>query len=311
MAITKCALAVITNRGRDVVPATWSELAADEADFLERHVAELRSHIDEGDARGRFKSDSLLPDVFERAVIANRDDFVAIANELVTSLAREMQSVRSSSCVLAFVVEVLPGAQDQVTLLKLDAEVEAARLEEIVGGGIRLQVFDDLLPSPGDIQKGFSFPDPRSPESDVVLLDKVTPGTATKYFQRAFGVTASPASKEVENALRRDLASLRGDDFDAAVDAIGRGGPVGDVVTRIREVVPHFTTSATHPTQEGAPTGYVRENFNSAAPIPYEANGIKLFVPPRHRGSVRTRSEGTGFITEIRTTTPLTPLDDE
>lgn len=311
MTITKCALAVITNRGRDVIPATWSDLAEDEADFLSRHVVELRTHIDEGDARGLFRPESILPEIFERAPTADRDEFVELANRLVDSLAREMQSVRSSSCVLAFVVEE-DGQEGHecVTLLKLDAEVEAARLEELAGGGIRLQVFDDLLPSPGDIQKGFSFPDPRSPESDVVLLDKVTPGTATRYFQRAFGVTASPPSKEVENALRRDLATLRGDDFDTAVDAIGRGGPVNDVVTRIRAVVPHFTTSASHPPQEGAPVGYVRETFNSSSPIPYEANGIKLFVPPRHRGSVRTRAEGTGFVTEIRTTTPLTPPDE-
>lgn len=309
MAISKCALAVITKRGRDVIPAAWNDLAEDEADFLERHVVELREHVQEGDARGKFTSGSTLQGEFEAALTADREAFVEIANRLVDSLATEMRRVNSSACVLAFIVEEFLDSS-QVTLLKLDAEIEGARLEQIAGG-IRLRVFDDLLPRPGEIQKGLSWPDPRSPESDVVLLDRVAHGSATIYLQHAYGIVASPASKAVEDVLRRDLAQLRGDDFERAVEAIGDGGRVTEVVARVRDRVPHFSTMASHAPADGAPEGYVRASFSAAEPIRYEANGIKLLVPPRHRSAVRTRREGTEFVTEIRTSTPLTPPDDE
>ncbi len=310
MSITKCALAIITERGHKVVKPTWSDLDAEEESFLARHIEELRGKISEGDARGRFASGSNLLSDLQTMLAADKGAFVAIAERLVQQLATEMKTVNSSSCVVAVVVEITVGGSGRASILKLDAEIEAAQLEQ-TEDGIRLHVFDDLLPRPGDIQKGISWPDPRSPDSDVVVLDRVTAGSATKYFQRAFGIVASPRPKDVEDALRKDLAALPPSELSEAVAAIGTGGPVDGVIARIRETVPTFHSSVPAPVTRDAPPGYIRDTFNAAAPIRYEANGIQLLVPPRLSQQVSTRRSGTGFETVIRTSTPLTPVVED
>ena len=41
--IHRCALAIVTKRGHSVIPPSLGTLEGDEEDFLQRHVAKLRS----------------------------------------------------------------------------------------------------------------------------------------------------------------------------------------------------------------------------------------------------------------------------
>lgn len=93
MTISRCALAVITERGRSVVEPTLSVLDGDEEDFLERHVTELRSEIGAADGRGRFNEDGVLEADIAEAVAGTESAFLAVVARWVHQLAGSMQGV--------------------------------------------------------------------------------------------------------------------------------------------------------------------------------------------------------------------------
>ena len=306
MSITRCALAVITDRGHSVVAPTLSELDPAETDFLERHIDELRSQVSAGDARGRFRASSNLEIDIATALAGDEAAYLAVASRLVDQLATSMRSVHTTSCVVALVAQVESG-ESRLTLLKLDAEIEAAQLEQ-TADGIRLRVFDDLLPSPGDIQKGLSWPDPRAPDSELIVLDRVRRGSAARYFQTAFGLYASPRPKDTEDALMVEISILSPLDAETALSVVGDGGPADQVVARIREAVPSFSPTAQELVPHEGIAGFIRPAFDGTSAVKFEADGIQVSVPLRKRGSIQTVREGTGFVTTIRTSTPLTPI---
>ncbi|MEW1706301.1 hypothetical protein AB0230_03575 [Microbacterium sp. NPDC089190] len=305
--IEKCALAVITERGRNVISPTWSDLDDEEEDFLVRHVDRLRKTTNASETRGRFRPDSTLEDDFTTALTADRAQFVETAGRLVRQLADAMQGVNSSSCVVALVVEARRGAADRtVSLLKLDAEVEAAQLDRS-GEGVRLRVFKDLLPRPGDIQKGLSWPDPRAPHSNLVVLDAVVEGTA-KYFQNAYRIDASPNARVTEKALIEQLSELPPTRIAAAAAAVGNGGDAEVVIERIRAQVPTFHATAPELGAGGSMPGMIRPQFALIAKKSFEADDIELKLPLARLAQVRTSQVGTDYETVIRTSTPLTPV---
>ncbi|MGZ1489490.1 hypothetical protein [Brevibacterium sediminis] len=306
--IEKCALAVITERGRSVIPPTWSDLDEEEEDFLVRHVERLRKASNAAETRGRFRPDSTLERDFSDALTAHGDSFVEVAHRLVQQLASAMQGVNSASCVVAFVVETPSGGSERtVSLLKLDAEIEAAQLDRS-GQGVRLRVFKDLLPRPGDIQKGLSWPDPRAPHSTLIVLDAVLQGTA-KYFQNAFRIDASPNARNTEMALVDEISELPPAQVAAAVAAVGDGGDAEEVVDRVRSVLPSFAVVAPELGAGGAMPGRVRPQFSALAKKSYEADGIEVKVPLSRVEQIRTRRVGTQYETVITTSTPLTPIE--
>ena len=168
-----CALAVITERGRNVIPPSASPLASDEEDFLQRHVNALRSDAaKEQSPRGRFRQGSTLLGDLESVLGGNASTLESVATGLVESLAKTMRGVANAlDCVVALVTDGSPSSPEHMSLLKLDAEIEAAQLQQ-AQDGIRLHVFRDLLPRPGELQKGLSWPDPRYPESTIVIKDR-------------------------------------------------------------------------------------------------------------------------------------------
>ena len=308
--IEKCALAVITDHGHSVIPATWSDLDDDEEDFLVRHVERLRKTTNASETRGRFRPDSTLEQDFADAMAADKEPFVAIAAQLVQQLASAMQGVNSASCVVVFVVEAQSGGGKRtVSLLKLDAEVEAAQLDRS-GEGVRLRVFKDLLPRPGEIQKGLSWPDPRAPHSSLVVLDAIVEGTA-KYFQNAYRIDASPNARTTEKALVEELSELTPARIAAAVAVVGDGGDAEAVVDRIRGQVPRFEVSAPELGAGGAMPGMIRPQFATVVKKSYEADGIELKLPLARMDQVHTRRVGVEYETVIRTSTPLTPVEPE
>ena len=127
-------------------------------------------------------------------------------------------------CVVAFLTTGSSPA-DATSLLKLDAEIEAAHLEQ-TKQGIRLRVFQDLLPQPGELQKGISWPDPRAPQSDVIVLDHVKAGTAAYYFQNAMHIDASARAVDTERALLDAITALPQDQITVAAEAAAEGGPM-------------------------------------------------------------------------------------
>jgi hypothetical protein len=308
--IQRCALAVITKRGHSIVPPSISALERDEEDFLHRHVERLRSAVKATDARGRLRPGSTLAADMANALTASDDDFLAFADRLVDELAKAMKSVGNApDCVVAVLTEG-PGSANTTSLLKLDAEIEAAQLEQ-TRQGIRLRVFQDLLPRPGDLQKGISWPDPRSPESEVIVLDHVKAGTAALYFQSAMRIDASPRAIDTERALLDAISELPEAQVAAAVAAASDGGTAERVVERIRQTVPSFQPTAAELGAGGALAGPIRPGFSTTAMRTFSADGIELKIRLDRLTRVRTHLVGSEYRTTIVTSTPLTPVETE
>lgn len=304
--IELCALSVITQRGRKVIEPTVSELNADEEEFLSGHTRTLRDYASGTGSRGRFRGDSTLEADFYSALSGDPAVFLAVAQRLVSQLAATMRSVNSKDGVVVLVVE--KKDQDRViTLLKLEAEIDAARIQFDDDGSLHLEVLRDLLPSPGDLQKGLSWPDPRS-NSDLITVDTNQQGTAL-YFQNAYRIEAAPTPSVAERALVDEITSLSGRHIAQAVAAVGRGGEADQVVERIREVVPAFQTEAPALGAGGSMAGTIRPTFVHQAKHTFKADDIELRVPLDQISKVETRQVGTQFVTSITTRTPLTPLE--
>jgi hypothetical protein len=194
-------------------------------------------------------------------------------------------------------------------VLKLDAHVEAAKLERIrndAGEGIRLHVWKDLLPEPGHLQKGFSWPDPRDPESMVIFHD-TNQGDAALYFPNAFGLRVSSKATETEKALVDELNKQLGPIEAARAVALvdDTGGRADAVVARISEEFSSFEVNVRPLGAGGALPGAIRPGHLSLRPLVFEADGIVLKVPTGRMGSIETSVDGNDYVTTIRTSSPL------
>lgn len=306
--IHQCALAVITERGRNVIAPTISPLAHDEEDFLQRHVNELRDEsAKEQSPRGRFRPGSPLLQELESVLSGDNTILESVASELVESLAKAMQGVPNAlDCVVALVTDGETRDRRHVSLLKLDAEIEAAQLQQ-VQGGITLRVFRDLLPRPGELQKGLSWPDPRSPDSVIIIKDR-NPGQTALYFQNAFGIDASPAATDTERAFVNALAALPPAEAADALNLVGNGGPADEVVVRIKERHPNFQPDAPELGTGGGLAGRIRPRNVKTQKVKFNADGIDLAVPVDRLDRVIVTQQDGRYETRIVTSTPLGPI---
>lgn len=311
--INRCALGIILNRGQKVFEPTLSELSQEEQDYLGRHVDTLRDrHQDENTVRVQFASGSGTDTYLREAQDCSDEMFVGIAVTMTKSLAEAMaRTGNAKDCVVALVTgDVTEGGQ-HTTFLKLDAKIEAARLQQLQPGKISLKVFKDLLPAPGDMQKGFSWPDPRSPQSELVLFDANRTEVAL-YFGQAFRLRISRRAIEAEKALVDEIVSqLPPADVSRAAALADEGGQAEVVVERIRGEFPQFESRRQELGAAGALAGPIRPRQVAQRKAEYYADGIVLKVPLILAENVVTRREGDGYVTTIRTRTPLTdPIDD-
>jgi hypothetical protein len=259
--IHRCAIGVITGRGKNVVPPTISELTADEQDYLGRHDDELRGrHAGENAVFCTFRPGSPSRPDFEIARRGSEDAFLEVATRMVDSLAAAMRGTTSAKdCVVAVLTGGKPGAKtpDHVTFLKLDARIEAAHLKRArAGHGVRLEVFKDLLPAPGEMQKGFSWPDPRQPASELILHD-TNRGDAALYFGNAFALNISSKALETENTLADELVKQLGPTRarQAASLVNEEGGRADGVVAKIKEIYREFGPKRARSRRQWCPCG--------------------------------------------------------
>jgi hypothetical protein len=291
-----------------------NDLSDAERDFLERHVQELRGrHADPSGVFCKFSRASTTEADLEEALTAPDDRFVEIATTMVAALAATTRAAPKAAeiCVLALVTssDVGTGIPTTTTFLKLDARTEAAKLvQNTAQKGIRLEVYKDLLPAPGEMQKGFSWPDPRGAESDVIFFDKNT-GEAAKYFPNAFLLSVSPSAAETEKYLVRELVhSLGPADAQRAVALVDQqGGRADSVVSSISEVYDRFQPEGRPVGGDGSTPGRVRPNQLGMHSLEYKADGIVLRVPVNRLNAIQGSVEGNEYVTIIRTSVPLFP----
>jgi hypothetical protein len=268
-----------------------------EADFLGRHVKKVREN---DRARSAFVAEAVVPGLLAGLLPASEAQFVASASALQAMLATAMgNSTNASDCVTAFVhARDHPDGSDHITVLKLDANVEAAR-RDVQGDVVSLTVLSELLPTPRDLQKALSWPDPRA-NSDVLMVD--TNAANAQYFETAFQVRVSPRSREAEEKLQQAIvASVPGPDLSRALgDASQLDGPADRVLASLTARYPSLAPAAQQAAAADRPAGIVRRNKIAARPVVWRADGVELRVPAQRASDVSISPEGDGFVLSIR-----------
>jgi hypothetical protein len=301
--VLKCALGVIQDRGKRVVEPSLVTLGPSEADYVRRHVDKVRS-LEQTESRSLFNTSSSTPKLL-RTLQGTADDaqFEKAARELQDALASAMKvSTNALDCVFAIV-----RANDQatgeahVTLLKLDAIIEAAKME-LLNGRISLQVLEELLPEPGKLQKALSWPDARR-ESDVIMLDRNV--ATAKYFENAFQVKVSPKSVEAEAELHSIITdSVAIGKLPEVFEAAARmSGPMDDVLADLASTYPELTDDWVKVSEDPRPSGMIRENKLAARMVIWRADGIEIRVPPNLSSRVNVERLSDGWRLSVETVT--------
>jgi hypothetical protein len=256
-----------------------AQLDADDVDFLTRHVSTLREEAGaERALLSRFHHGSAVPDLLTSLLTATADDFVAVSGGLASRLQESMdQATNPSTGVLAILTTGAGDKADSVSILKLDAITEAAQYE-LEAGQVRLSVLRDLLPAPGQLQKGLSLPDPRA-GSEAIVIDRNI--SAAKYFFNAYELQVSATPHEAERALSRTIFKhVPKEKRSAAIRlAASLKGPAEKVVAAVKKEYPEVKLDQSELGAGDAIGGYIRSNKVASHRTRYRADGIVVTVP--------------------------------
>lgn len=303
MRVTMCALGVIQKRGATTLDPRVVQIGANESDFLVRHIKKVRALTD-ASARSLFAPMAGTPGQLTSLLTTTSDlAFEAMAKTLQDALAQSMGTATNArDCVFAVVrAQEDPQVAGHVTLLKLDAVVEAAKMS-LLNARVTFEVLKELLPEPGKLQKALSWPDPRS-VSDVIMLD--TNVTSAQYFERAYQVNVSPKSTEAEGELLQILvSSVPPAELGAAISSTAQlEGPLDEVLETLAQTYPVLEQSAQTLAESPRPQGIVRPNKVAARSVIWRADGAELRVPAELAGNVEIRQLPDGWEIAIKTQT--------
>lgn len=299
--MTKICLAYIEPKAEPVLPSAVASLGTDEADYLERHVSALRDRANDVDAqRSRFQSGADVPDLFEKLLSADDDTLVEITGTFATRLSNQMKVATNPNAGVFAVVITGGGKETFVSVLKLDATHEAASFKQFAQGRVTITLLRRLLPSPGELQKGISWPDPR-PASDAVIRDRNI--QAAQYFLNAFQLEVGAKPSDTEKDLLSAITSLPATEVPQAFElAATKTGPAEKVVAELRTQYPNL--EAIKPSlQPGPKAGMVRPNKIAARRIRLVAEGIEILANPEYARLVTWKAEGDGYVITVRVPT--------
>lgn len=301
MNIVRCALGVVLKKGDDVYDPVVQVFGPDEAEYLTLHIEKVRRTTD-ASARSVFVEAAHTPDLLGALRDSSDDAFETTAKVFEDALASGMRgTTNAKDCVFA-VVQACDeeGGDTHITLLKLDAVLEAAKMHLLANRRVTFEVLKDLLPEPGKLQKALSWPDPR-PESEVIMLD--TNDTSAQYFEIACQVHVSPKSPAAETELAQAIhtyvpeASLPA----AVAAAAGLDGPLDVVLGTLSEDYPELQAPAAAAAASPRPAGIVRRNKVAALPLIWRTDGVEVRVTPELGGSVSVTQEGDGWRISVDT----------
>lgn len=303
MDVKRIALGTIQNRGAKVLDPSLVTFGLAESDFLARHVEKVRQ-LDEASPRGVFAASSYLPTLLSDSLLCSDLQFEQHAKTLQDRLAKLMgSSTNAKDCVFALLQTSQAGQSDQLTILKLDAVVEAAETSTLLGK-VTLKVLQKLIPEPGKLQKALSWPDPRS-TSDAILIDANF--THAEYFSSAFDVGASPRSPDAERALHKTIVTgVKPVSLSAALaDAAKLEGPADAVLTQLANSYPELALSAQAVAHDARPAGIIRKNKIGALPLVWVADGARLTIPSGQAAAVEVTPDpkGQGWLLILHSTT--------
>lgn len=295
MQIHRVALGAITSRGSAVAKPSLVTLAGPaEMDFLGRHVQKVRAN---DQARAIFIPGAIVPALLASLASATDADFITAAEDLQSMLAATMaHSTNASGCVTALVhAQDQGGGADHLTVLKLDANVEAAQ-RDIFQGVVNLVVLTELLPTPRDLQKGMSWPDGRS-GSEALVVDSNSDNA--QYFEKAFQLQVSPKSSRAVQELHRAIVDAvpQADLPRVLNEAAKLDGPVDSILSTLATRDPSLqqVIQQRAATASTRPSGIVPRNKIAALPVIWRADGVELRVPGHLADMVKVTQQGTRY----------------
>lgn len=298
--------ATLTYVERDLALTAASGLAkldVDDVDFLMRHVTKLREEATaEGALLSRFHLGSGLPDLLDKLRLASPEEFVEVSASLALRLQGSMdQATNPKVGVLAVLASGEGDGAQVVSVLKLDAISEAAsyRLED---GQVRMTALRDLLPAPGHLQKGISWPDPRD-GSEAIVIDRNV--VAAKYFFNAYELQVSSTSSQAERALSEAIFKTvpKPRRAEAVQYASTLSRQAEEVVAELRSRYPEIGTDQAALGSGEAVGGFIRQSKVAGYRVRYMADGIMVVVPWDRLGQLTgPRQAGGGWEMAIRFT---------
>jgi len=304
--IIRAALIVMDARPNPKLPPLLADLDAGDKAFLGGHVEDLRERANNPEGqRAAFQASSDMQKWLRRAAAGDDTRFLQAA-ETFTIRLRDSMKVASNPKQGIFIVTSSEGGEGtEVSLLKLDADVEVARWKELTAGGVKLSILKNCLPGPGYLQKGMSWPDYRS-NSDVVIMDRNR--SEAQYFVTAFQLQLAPKASETEKALHAAIVHLPPDQRRRAiVAAADRSGNVSTIVDEIKAVAPDFDDSRPAFGAATAVPGYVRPNQVQARIATLRAGDVRVSVPMSKMESAVTDPVRKGEMWEVTVRFPHEP----
>lgn len=295
-------LTFVSAKEEPFLPPELAELSDEEADFLQRHVDDLRDHADSPDAlRSQFEPGSNTQELFENLLKAEGTEVPSLAEVVVTRLVSQMRSTTTPKAgILAVVTSGPEEGPNSVSVLKLEAIHEAAKFERLAKGRIRLEVLRDLLPGPGALQKGVSWPDPRE-TSDATVQD--TNISAARYFFNAVQLMLSPKPAQAEKALAETIVEEVPQEQLSKVlaAAASQSGPGEKVVDAIRQTFSGFKGERRELTGgDGKVAGIVRPGRIASKRLKISGDGIDIVVPFDRLDQVTEDETGGQWIYTVR-----------
>jgi hypothetical protein len=262
-----------------MIASALADLDDDDVDFLMRHVAKLRDEAAaESSLLSRFHRGSGVPGLLKKLLGGSDQEFIETSAGLAQRLQGSMDQATNPSFGVLAVLASSDGQKAEVaSVLKLDAISEAASYQ-FVGGQVRLSVLRDLLPAPGQLQKGLSWPDPRD-GSDAVVIDRNI--TAAKYFFNAYELQVSATSSQAERALSEAIFKQvpKPKRASAIQFASSLSGPAEEVVSALQAEYPDVRIEQPALGAGEAVGGFIRQNKVATHRTRYLGDGMVVLVP--------------------------------
>ena len=167
-------------------------------------------------------------------------------------------------------------------------------------GELTFEVLHQLLPEPGELQKGLSWPDAR-PDSDVMMVDRNA--VSAMYFENAFEVAVSLRSVDAERDLvERIVKAVPRDEVSNALQAAASlSGPANRIARQLSQNHGALARVADEIEREPRPPGIIRPRKVSARRVVWRADGVEISVPPDLASSVTIVEDGDVWEIRVRT----------
>lgn len=276
--------------------------------FLIAHMNALLAAARDGKLPKAGFRDEVAEELFRDARDSSEEAFLNAATLMCQKLNKAMDR-RTVPGLLVLFRTVSPNRYLTVVKLQVASEY-AATLQRVGEGREDLRAIKDVLDSPGQIQKGLLYEDPRECSS-VVAKEKRGNAATADYFLRAYDIVVNALPAEANIVLLKAISSVDQkvnpgltNKVIAALPELVEGSP-SDVLDQLGEVVPDTVKFRSE--VEANLASYVRpiEVINPAIGVKGQVTvgSIKITGPVQDIAeSVRwdRDSESEGWITTIR-----------